>query len=174
MRACPNVGPTRDPADIPEQKDSHVQEMSRLMVEWRERGLFKPRPIVSSLYGLCVVATICTAVRCSPVAPVLAGLACGTAWAHCGFLQHMGAGGGVGALPMLQAQSARSDFNEEPAAGATGRAGAAASSPRREGDHDYGRVGMRDAGHRELGVRFSFLWQHFSRALGVASPRGSV
>ena len=104
--------PTRDvdPSEIPEQPEAHVEEMSRLMVQWRERGLFKPRPIVSSLYGLCVVLTICAAVRFSPVAPVLCGLVCGTAWAHCGFLQHMG-------------------------------------------------------GHRELGARWSFLWQHFFEGL---------
>ena len=59
--------PTRDvdPSEIPEQPEAHVEEMSRLMVQWRERGLFKPRPIVSSLYGLCVVLTICAAVRFS-------------------------------------------------------------------------------------------------------------
>ena len=31
-----------DPADIPSQPDSHVEEMSRLMVSWRERGLVTP------------------------------------------------------------------------------------------------------------------------------------
>ena len=104
--------PTKDvdSADIPAQPDSHVQEMSRLMVSWRERGLFKPRPIVSSLYGLCVVLAIAASVYLSPRAPVLCGLALGTCWAHCGFLQHMG-------------------------------------------------------GHRELGVRWSFLWQHFFEGL---------
>lgn len=99
-----------DPADIPEQPDSHVQEMSRLMTEWRERGLFKPRPLATASYGLAVVLVIASAIRFCPQAPVLCGLALGTAWAHCGFLQHMG-------------------------------------------------------GHRELGVSFSFLWQHFFEGL---------
>merc|ERR1719408_1004088 len=41
-----------DPADIPEQPDEHVQEMSRLLASWRERGLFKPRPVSSGIYGV--------------------------------------------------------------------------------------------------------------------------
>jgi len=99
-----------DPADIPAQPEEHVAEMSRLMTSWRERGLFKPRPLISSVYGLGVVLTILAAVRGTPHAPILCGLALGTAWAHCGFLQHMG-------------------------------------------------------GHRELGARWSFVWQHFFEGL---------
>merc|ERR1740138_1466788 len=85
-----------DPADIPAQPDEHVREMSRLMASWRERGLFKPRPIVSAAF--CARA------------PLLCGLVVGTMWAHCGFLQHMG-------------------------------------------------------GHREWGVKYSFLFQHFFEGL---------
>jgi len=79
-----------DPADIPDQPDSHVQEMSRLMASWRERGLFKPRPVSSGIYGILITLTIAASVMCSPYAPVLCGLIVGTCWAHCGFLQHMG------------------------------------------------------------------------------------
>ena len=79
-----------DPADIPAQPEEHVHEMSRLMASWRERGLFKPRPVSSALYGIAVVLTIAASVACSPHAPVLSGLVLGTCWAHCGFLQHMG------------------------------------------------------------------------------------
>jgi len=95
-----------DPADIPDQPHSHVAEMSRLMAGWRERGLFKPRPLTSATYGLAVVLTIIASVMLSPNAPVLCGMVLGTCWAHCGFLQHMG-------------------------------------------------------GHREWGVKYSFLFQHF-------------
>jgi len=79
-----------DAADVPEQKEDHVAEMSRLMTVWRERGLFKPRPVASAAYGLCVILAICAAVASAPHAPVLAGIAMGTCWAQCGFLQHMG------------------------------------------------------------------------------------
>jgi len=77
-------------ADIPAQKEEHVAEMTRLMASWRERGLFKPRPVASSIYGLCVIFAIAASVACAPYAPVLAGIAVGTCWAQCGFLQHMG------------------------------------------------------------------------------------
>jgi len=79
-----------DPADVPEQPDAHVEEMSRLMASWRERGLFKPRPIAASAYGLVVLSTIVAAVAFCTRAPILCGVVVGTAWAHCGFLQHMG------------------------------------------------------------------------------------
>merc|ERR1719487_2756689 len=64
--------------------------MSRAFADWRERGLFKPRPVASTAYGSGVVCTILLSVYLAPLAPVLAGLMVGTAWAHCGFLQHMG------------------------------------------------------------------------------------
>merc|ERR1740138_1256296 len=80
------------------------------MASWRERGLFKPRPILSGTYGLGVVLCILASVYYCSASPKLCGLLVGTCWAHCGFLQHMG-------------------------------------------------------GHRELGVRFSFLWQHFFEGL---------
>uniref|UniRef100_A0A7S0PX52 Fatty acid desaturase domain-containing protein n=1 Tax=Coccolithus braarudii TaxID=221442 RepID=A0A7S0PX52_9EUKA len=64
--------------------------MTRLRTSWRERGLFKPRPVSSAIYGLAVVAAIVMSVMCAPHAPVLAGIAVGTCWAQCGFLQHMG------------------------------------------------------------------------------------
>ena len=108
LRALPSKDV--DPSEIPVQADSHVHEMSRLMTSWRERGLFKPRPLLSSVYGLAVLAVIGTSIAFCARAPVLCGLAVGTAWAHCGFLQHMG-------------------------------------------------------GHRELGARFSFLWQNFFEGL---------
>jgi len=79
-----------DPADIPAQPDEHVREMSRLMASWRERGLFKPRPIVSAAYGIGVTLTILASVAFCARAPLLCGLVVGTMWAHCGFLQHMG------------------------------------------------------------------------------------
>jgi hypothetical protein len=88
LRALPDK--RVDPADIVAQPDEHVRAMSRLMASWRERGLFKPRPLVSSAYGLGVVLTIAASVMCCAYAPVLCGLVVGTMWAHCGFLQHMG------------------------------------------------------------------------------------
>ncbi|EOD39656.1 hypothetical protein EMIHUDRAFT_433467 [Emiliania huxleyi CCMP1516] len=99
-----------DPADVPQQPQEHVAEMTRLMTSWRERGLFKPRPVASGIYGLAVVAAIVACIACAPHAPVLSGIGLGSCWAQCGFLQHMG-------------------------------------------------------GHREWGVRYSFLLQHFFEGL---------
>ena len=79
-----------DASEIPAQPDSHVEEMSRLMVEWRERGLFKPRPLLSASYGIAVTLAIMASVVMCARAPVIAGIVVGTCWAHCGFLQHMG------------------------------------------------------------------------------------
>lgn len=90
-----------DPADIPSQPEEHVAEMSRLFASWRERGLFKPRPLVSGLYGMTVVALILTSVAFSSVAPALCGLLVGTCWAHCGFLQHMGGHRELGKVSLL-------------------------------------------------------------------------
>lgn len=78
-----------DAADLPAQPEAHVHEMSRLMAEWRERGLFRPRPLAGAAYGLAVVLAMTLAVLCAPHAPVLAGVGVGTCWAQCGFLQHM-------------------------------------------------------------------------------------
>jgi len=99
-----------DPSEIPAQPESHVHEMSRLMADWRTRGLFKPRPLASGLYGLAVTLTIIASVLLSPYAPITCGMVVGTCWAHCGFLQHMG-------------------------------------------------------GHREWGVKYSFLFQHYFEGL---------
>jgi len=79
-----------DVSEIPDQPEAHVTAMSEMMTSWRERGLFKPRPIVSGIYGLLVTLVIAASVYFSPSLPVLSGLVVGTAWAHCGFLQHMG------------------------------------------------------------------------------------
>ena len=60
------------------------------MVSWRERGLFKPRTMASVTYGLSVVGAIVASWLLAPYLPVVAGVLVGIAWAHCGFLQHMG------------------------------------------------------------------------------------
>lgn len=90
-----------DPADIPAQPEEHVAEMSRLFTSWRERGLFKPRPLVSGLYGLVVVCLIVASVAFSPLAPISCGLLVGTCWAHCGFLQHMGGHRELGRMSLI-------------------------------------------------------------------------
>ena len=79
-----------DPSEIPEQPEAHVAEMQQLMASWRDRGLFKPRPVASAAYGVSVVLAIALSIVLSPYAPKLCGLLLGTCWAHCGFLQHMG------------------------------------------------------------------------------------
>lgn len=79
-----------DPANLPSQPEEHAAEMSRLFASWRERGLFRPRPLASFLYAATVVAFLVASVAWSSVYPVLSGLLVGTCWAHCGFLQHMG------------------------------------------------------------------------------------
>ena len=79
-----------DPADIPAQPEAHVAEMARLVASWRARGLFEPRTLASAAYGLVVTLAVAGCVACAPRAPLLAGVAVGISWAHCGFLQHMG------------------------------------------------------------------------------------
>ena len=87
-----NVLPTKEVPDVevPPQSEAHVAEMTRLMTDWRQRGLFEPRPIAGMAYGLAIVTMLVAMVVCSPIAPVLAGIGLGATWAHCGFLQHMG------------------------------------------------------------------------------------
>jgi len=79
-----------DPSEFPSQPTEHVAEMQRMMASWRDRGLFKPRPVASAVYGAFIVLTIAASIMLSPYAPKLCGVVLGTAWAHCGFLQHMG------------------------------------------------------------------------------------
>merc|ERR1719267_485248 len=64
--------------------------MTKLLQKWKDEGLFNPRPIASTTYGLLVVGAIASSIVLAPHVPVLAGLLLGTCWAHCGFLQHMG------------------------------------------------------------------------------------
>ena len=87
-----NALPTKEvpAAEVPPQSEAHVAEMTRLMTDWRQRGLFEPRPIAGMAYGLAIVTMLVAMVVCSPTAPVLAGIGLGATWAHCGFLQHMG------------------------------------------------------------------------------------
>jgi len=61
-----------------------------MIKSWRERGLFKPRPLAAGTYGATIVGVIIAAILLAPVSPVCAGLVLGASWAHCGFLQHMG------------------------------------------------------------------------------------
>ena len=76
--------------DMPPQPMEHVTAMTEMLASWRARGLYEPRPLASTSYALVVVAAIVSAVVFAPLAPVCCGLLLGTAWAHCGFLQHMG------------------------------------------------------------------------------------
>merc|ERR1719267_322274 len=64
--------------------------MTKLLQKWKDEGLFNPRPIASTTYGLLVVGAIASSIVLAPHVPVLAGILLGTCWAHCGFLQHMG------------------------------------------------------------------------------------
>mmetsp|Transcript_1975 Transcript_1975/g.4235 ORF Transcript_1975/g.4235 Transcript_1975/m.4235 type:complete len:424 (-) Transcript_1975:202-1473(-) len=96
LAALPEL--TEAPKEAAKQAEGHVEATSAMIAKWKKEGLFEPRPVVSSLYGLCVVAAIVAAVLLAPKAPVLAGLLVGTAWAHCGFLQHMGGHREMGAL----------------------------------------------------------------------------
>merc|ERR1719267_443894 len=64
--------------------------MTKLLQKWKDEGLFNPRPIASTTYGLLVVGAIASSIVLAPHVPVLCGIVVGTAWAHCGFLQHMG------------------------------------------------------------------------------------
>lgn len=88
LKAIPQL--KEPPKSVPAQSEGHVEAMSAMIAKWKKEGLFEPRPFVSSAYGLAVVLAIVAAVTLAPQAPVLAGLLVGTAWAHCGFLQHMG------------------------------------------------------------------------------------
>jgi fatty acid desaturase len=63
--------------------------MTKLINKWYAEGLFEPRPAAYT-YGLCVVIAIVISILFAPYSPVLSGIIVGTAWAHCGFLQHMG------------------------------------------------------------------------------------
>jgi fatty acid desaturase len=78
------------PKSVPEQSEGHVEAMSAMLAKWRKEGLFEPRPMVSGAYGAVIVAMIVGSVALASRYPLVAGLVVGTAWAHCGFLQHMG------------------------------------------------------------------------------------
>lgn len=86
------------PADAVKQAEGHVEAMSEMMAKWRAEGLFEPRPVASALYGLSVCAAIAGSVALAPSMPLVAGLLVGCAWAHCGFLQHMGGHRELGAV----------------------------------------------------------------------------
>ena len=91
----------KEPVELPQQPEAHVTAMTEMFASWRERGLFKPRPIASATYGLCVVCAIALSWVLAPMAPVIAGLMVGTAWAHCGFLQHMGGHRELGRISLV-------------------------------------------------------------------------
>jgi fatty acid desaturase len=82
--------------DLPEdeaacgQPEAHAKAMMEAVASWRLRGLFQPRPLATAAYGAIVVGAVALSVALAPARPVAAGLLCGVAWAHCGFLQHMG------------------------------------------------------------------------------------
>lgn len=80
----------KPPSEVAAQAEGHVEAMSAMLAKWKREGLFEPRPVASGLYGLGVVVAIAASLWLAPYAPVLAGLLVGSAWAHCGFLQHMG------------------------------------------------------------------------------------
>merc|ERR1711871_55274 len=88
LKAVPQLSAT--PENVTTQTDGHVQAMTNMFAKWRRDGLFEPRPVASFTYGAVVVAAIAASILLAPHAPLLAGLIVGTAWAHCGFLQHMG------------------------------------------------------------------------------------
>mmetsp|Transcript_15146 Transcript_15146/g.19639 ORF Transcript_15146/g.19639 Transcript_15146/m.19639 type:complete len:422 (-) Transcript_15146:188-1453(-) len=79
----------KEPEKQTPQTNGHVEGMSKLIEKWYAEGLFEPLA-VSYTYGLCVVLAIVVSIIFAPYSPVLCGLIVGTAWAHCGFLQHMG------------------------------------------------------------------------------------
>jgi len=87
--------------EMPAQPEAHVTAMTEMLASWRERGLYEPRPIASATYGLGVVGAIVLSWFLAPMAPVLAGLLVGTAWAHCGFLQHMGGHRELGKISLV-------------------------------------------------------------------------
>eukprot|EP00965_Chrysotila_dentata_P197356 6178144-Pleurochrysis_carterae.AAC.2 len=88
LKSLPDLA--EEPADAIKQPEAHVSAMAELYADWRARGLFEPRPVSAGLYGLAVTATIVLTWVLAPTYPVMAGLLVGLAWAHCGFLQHMG------------------------------------------------------------------------------------
>ena len=96
LKATPQL--EKPPAQPESQAEGHVEAMTAMIAKWKAAGLYEPRPVASGLYGLAVVAAIVVSVVLAPSAPVLAGLLVGTAWAHCGFLQHMGGHHELGAV----------------------------------------------------------------------------
>merc|ERR1712070_689650 len=90
LKSLPKLDKIDDTDYAPKQSDGHVEATTAAIAKWKEEGLFEPRPVISSIYGLVTVAVIVGAVILAPHYPLMAGLLVGTAWAHCGFLQHMG------------------------------------------------------------------------------------
>ena len=90
----------KEPKNVPEQTEGHVEATSRYFAKWRKEGLYEPRPVVSGIYGAVVVSMIVGSLLLAPYLPVIAGLIVGTAWAHCGFLQHMGGHRELGGLSL--------------------------------------------------------------------------
>jgi fatty acid desaturase len=88
------------PTEQPAQAEGHVEAVSEMIAKWRKEGLFEPRPVATGLYGLAVLAAIAGSVALAPHYPKVAGLLGGTAWAHCGFLQHMGGHHELGRLSL--------------------------------------------------------------------------
>lgn len=99
LKALPEL--KEAPKDILKQTDGHVEAMSEMIAIWRKEGLFEPCMGQALAYGLTVVAAIIASVILAPSYPILAGLLVGTAWAHCGFLQHMGGHYELGSLSMV-------------------------------------------------------------------------
>lgn len=87
------------PADAP-PISPHTAALTRAFVDWRKRGLFDPKPVSAGLYGASVCLAIALSWCLAPSYPVLAGLLVGTAWAHCGFLQHMGGHRELGSISL--------------------------------------------------------------------------
>ena len=79
---------------------NHTQAIVDTFVDWRKRGLFDPKPLQAGTYAMAVMLAIALSWRVAPTFPVLAGLLVGTAWAHCGFLQHMGGHRELGAISL--------------------------------------------------------------------------
>lgn len=96
LKALPEL--KEPPKEQTPQAKGHVEATSAMIAKWKKEGLFEPRPVVSSAYGLSVVAAIVLSVGLAPSAPLLSGLLVGTAWAHCGFVQHMGGHHEMGSL----------------------------------------------------------------------------
>jgi len=98
LKSLPEV---EEVVDVPEQKPEHVVVMTQLLAKWKADGLFEPRLAVSTAYGATVFGAIVAAVALAPYVPISAGLLMGTAWAHCGFLQHMGGHRELGAISLV-------------------------------------------------------------------------